>query len=329
MTTTAEAPAPWDRYWAYGNLHSFSQVHDGNYQGCVAAFWQERFQDLSAGARIVDVATGNGAVAMLALDASDRAGGDFAIAGTDLADIDPVNRFDDQALREKARRIRFHARTPAEALPFDDGAVDLVCSQFGIEYSDLARSIPEVGRVLTAGGQAAFIMHHHQSAIVRSAFEESAQAGYVLDEVKLYLKARNLLRAMAADGSARRRSRPNPKIARKRQAVDQAIARIEDAAQRTANANLLRGPLNYVREVLAMAERRPAAEALEWLEEARQRVLATRARLEDMKRAGRSDADMQTLQELLRDNGFADIEHAPLLQEDRQLIGWRVTARRT
>lgn len=39
----------WDRYWAYGGLHSFSQVTDGNYQGAIAEFWRARFGDLESG----------------------------------------------------------------------------------------------------------------------------------------------------------------------------------------------------------------------------------------------------------------------------------------
>lgn len=60
----ASATDPWDRHWAYGNLHSFSQVTHGNYGGHIAALRGERFAALPEGACIVDVATGNDAVAL-------------------------------------------------------------------------------------------------------------------------------------------------------------------------------------------------------------------------------------------------------------------------
>ncbi len=91
----------WDRYWAYGNIHSFSQVSGGNYQGAIADFWKSRFETLESESRILDIATGNGAIALLALESSDQRSAHFEILGVDLADIDPSRQVKDPSLAGK------------------------------------------------------------------------------------------------------------------------------------------------------------------------------------------------------------------------------------
>lgn len=329
MTTVFESD-PWDRYWAYGNLHSFSQVSHGNYGGAIAAFWQERFEALPQGACIVDVATGNGAVALLAVDTAAAAGRAFTVHGTDLAAIDPVNQVSDDALRERLARIHFHPRTPAESLPFADATIDLVCSQFGIEYSDTARSIPELARVLRPGGQAALILHHHDASIVRAARDEARGIDHVIDDARVYLKTRNFLRALAQTRSQRGGSAGAlpPKAAKKRRAVDEAIESVQKAAREQANPRALLGPLNYVQEVLAMTGKVGANEALDWLEEARRRVVSMRQRLADMQTAACTEADIDALAQQLDAAGLDAIENAVFNDANGSITGWRVEAAR-
>ena len=329
--TTASDSDPWDRYWAYGNLHSFSQVTQGNYGGAIAGFWQERFETLPDDARIVDVATGNGAVALLALDTATATGRTFTVHGTDLAAIDPVTQVADAPIRERLAPIHFHPRTPAEALPFDDATIDLVCSQFGLEYSDTARSIPELARVLRAGGQAALILHHGDSSFVRSAREEASGIDYVVEEARVYLKTRNFLRALAETRSPRSaagRALP-PKAAKKRRAVDEAVTAVQKAARDRADPRELLGPLNYVQEVLAMTGKVGPNEALGWLEEARQRVVAMRRRLADMQAAACTEEDIAVLKRRLEAAGFDAIRTAILEDENAAITGWSVQATRS
>ncbi|MFW5969905.1 MAG: class I SAM-dependent methyltransferase [Halofilum sp. (in: g-proteobacteria)] len=330
MTAVPESD-PWDRYWAYGNLHSFSQVTEGNYGGRIASFWRHHFEALADGACIVDIATGNGAVALLALDAAAGTGRTFRIHGTDLAAIDPATRIADADLRERLQRIRFHPRTPAESLPFADASVDLACSQFGLEYSDTTRSIPELARVLRPGGRAALILHHHASSIVRSAREEARGLDYVLDEARVYLKTRNFLRALAETRSQRGRSGGTlpPKATKKRRAVDDAIESVQNAARGQPNPRVLLGSLNYVQEVLAMTGRVGADEALGWLEEARQRVVAMRRRLADMQAAACTDEDVTAMVQKLDMAGFEAIRIGVFDDDNGATTGWRVEATRT
>lgn len=324
MTSTREALEQWDRYWAYGNLHSFSQVFDDNYRGEIANFWRARFVRLPAGAHVVDIATGNGAIALLALRESDRLGRSFKVSGVDLAAIDPAAKIKDESLRGELQRIVFHSRTSAEQLPFEDGSVDMVCSQFGIEYSDVSRSASEIARVIKPGGRLAFIVHHAGSLLLAGTRREIDHLAFVLEEARLYLRARNLLRARAESGTGRR----GTKIKKKEQGLREALSRIDQEASRHVNSNMLLGPARYVREIFAASNRMSPREALGWLEEAQARVLANRRRLLDMTAAARDEEGIAELADRLVTQGLCMDEPRPVRQDDRAILGWGVEGRR-
>lgn len=317
----------WDRYWAYGNIHSFSQVAGGNYQGVVAEFWRSRFEMLGEGSRILDVATGNGAIALLALETGGRLARGFEVHGVDMADIEPGKQVKDPSLAESLSRIRFRGRTPAESLPFEDSCFDMVCSQFGVEYSDMSRSIPEIARVLRSGGRFAAIMHHRDSVLLNATRDELAQLDFVLNDVKLYLRGRNLLREMSEEWrGSKGRGRPSPKLQKKRRALEEAMGRIRDAADKSVNPNMLLGPARYVQEIFGALDRAPPGELLEWLDEALRRVTANQRRLLDMTEAARCEQDLDQLRELLATSGFDNIELAAFQQDGGGVLGWRLDA---
>lgn len=323
MAADAADIEQWDRYWAFGGLHSFSQVASGNYQGAIADFWRERFAELAADMQVIDIATGNGAVALLALEAADEAGIEIGIDGVDLASIDPLNNVEDAALHESLRRIRFHPRTSAGNLPFEDDSVDLVCSQYGLEYGDLPTSVREIGRVCRSDATVALVLHHEGSLPLQATATEIAQLDFVLDETKLWLHARNVLRAMAE-----RKGSTSAKIERKQRALNEALQRIQQQARASSSPRMLLGPTNYIREILSMVGRVSFSKLLDLLEETRQRVLANRQRLIDMQRAACSESDLRDLQLLLEEQGFVTSVSGPLREHDGGLLGWYLVAER-
>lgn len=317
----------WDRYWAYGNLHSFSQVAAGNYDGVVGTFWRDFFHARADGDRILDIATGNGAIPLLAREVAAADGRHFDIVATDLAAIDPATQVADPAWRAELAAVRFCPRTPAEALPFDAETFDCVSSQFGLEYSDLARSLPEIGRVLRPGGAVGLVMHHARSAAVEAARRETAQLAFVLDDARVFALARKLLRALA-DLPPTRRGKPPAAVARKRAALDRAIQQVEQEARSETHDRMLLGPLNYVREVLTIAERKGPNAALGWLDEARSRMQALHDRLAAMQAAALTEEAIGRFTE-----GFppAGLERPAIktLSEHDDLVGWQILTRKT
>ncbi|QIK95334.1 class I SAM-dependent methyltransferase [Sphingomonas sp. HDW15A] len=169
----------WDRFWRYDRLSSFETGPGAaNYSGETAEGWRKFFADIPYGGAMLDIATGNGAIAVLAVEA----GRNLDVTGSDLADIAP-----DQFVTtsDALRQVTFRGRTNAELLPFEDSTFDAVTSQFGIEYSDMAKSLPEAMRVLKSGGRLRLAMHAAEGAVVHDTNRSLADADFLLDRAQL------------------------------------------------------------------------------------------------------------------------------------------------
>lgn len=159
--------AVWSRYWSHGVAHSCGGSYGNRYEGSLAQFWRTASSGLRPGARMLDIATGNGAVPQLLLASTANS---ISCDAIDLARPEP--QWIAGLPRHKRGRIRFHGEQAAETLPFADGHFDLVSSQYGLEYTDLARSVPEILRVLRPGGRVCLITHHADARPVRLAATE-------------------------------------------------------------------------------------------------------------------------------------------------------------
>lgn len=176
MNKQPRAHPAWDRFWKYDRLSSFlSSPGAPNYGPPIADGWRAFFDSLPDGARILDLATGNGAVAVMAVEAKRH----FTVTGADLADVRPT----DFVTTGKAalEQVRFLANTPAEALPLPDSSIDAVVSQYGVEYSDMDRSVPEAVRVLAPGGRLRFATHAAEGAVARDTSNAIADADFLID----------------------------------------------------------------------------------------------------------------------------------------------------
>lgn len=185
----------WNDYWHFDRLASFDDLGGTNYREELAAGWKCFFDSLPEGASILDLATGNGAIAVLAAEAGRRAGKHFRIVAVDAADINPCLYVTKH--RDELAAIEFRPATPIENLPWPDASFDAVVSQYGVEYSDLSRSIPELARVVAPGGKARLIMHADEGAVVERSRRAIADIDFLLHDVDLAGKEESCLRAVA------------------------------------------------------------------------------------------------------------------------------------
>ena len=156
----------WTDYWQQGHLTSFGEDIKGNYQGPLAQGWQQFFETLEDNSTILDVGCGNGSLILLAEATRPKK---FIYTGVDAATLTLP------ATLEQGH-IQFLQNTPAEALPLEDNSLDVVISQFGIEYSDIEVSFTEVARVAKNNADIRFVMHHVESFIVAPNLEILAAA---------------------------------------------------------------------------------------------------------------------------------------------------------
>lgn len=162
----------WSDFWRAGSITTFMGRFADNYDGIVLEFWRKIFDALPRAARIVDLATGNGALALLASQYSEARGVEFEVTGVDFAATDPKQMLRSRDIGPAFNRIRFLPSTRIEQTGLPDGTFDLVCSQFGFEYAEGRAAVAEAVRLM-AGDKAIFaaMMHREDSAIVEQARE--------------------------------------------------------------------------------------------------------------------------------------------------------------
>ncbi|WP_127346695.1 class I SAM-dependent methyltransferase [Pseudidiomarina mangrovi] len=182
----------WSAYWqTSGVLNSFAEgnVKDG-YSGELKQFWEHQFASAPATAKIIDIGTGNGALAILAYDYGRANQRHFSVEGLDKAVINPAKQFEQQpTIAKKLKAITFHSAVAAEELPFADQSVDLAVSQFGFEYSDRKESMRALAKALKPGAKAIFVSHHSNSELTKNSQHAVEVLRYCLEVSPLFQQA--------------------------------------------------------------------------------------------------------------------------------------------
>lgn len=182
----------WSNLWATGVADTFG--HPGGHEGSappLAQIWQEWFGTLPPRASVLDIGTGNGALALLMLRSAATKTTCDAI---DLAQLSP-RWIDSQPATQRAR-VRFHSGVDCAELPFPSQSFDAVCSQFGIEYAGMALALPEALRVLRPNGQLRLALHAENARPARLAREELTHAQW-LSDCGWWEASRDMARAMS------------------------------------------------------------------------------------------------------------------------------------
>lgn len=191
----------WDLWWKDGVKASCLEGAKGGYTGETERRWGEVFAALPKGSKVLDVCTGNGAVAAIAQRTSDQRQLGLDITAMDRAKIDPP-RFvrGDKALK----KITFLAERDVEDTGLPDAGYDIVTSQYGVEYADLDRALPELARLVAPGGRVCIATHAAEGTPARDAAREIELCHYLLDELGLFTATHKALDAMAMPLSGNR-----------------------------------------------------------------------------------------------------------------------------
>lgn len=191
MPEDQEKAYNWDLYWAHGFLTSCANAFPGNYEGRIRELWEDFFARLPAGARILDVATGNGAIALLAAEYSLANDARFETHGIDSARIDPASAWTGEP--EVLAAVNFHGQTSAEQTGFPDGHFQAVTGQYALEYTDIGPTLAELARVMAPGASGRFLLHHPDSIVIQTSVRERAHGQLLFEEALLFDKAERLL----------------------------------------------------------------------------------------------------------------------------------------
>lgn len=283
----------WDDFWSQGFITTFGETLSENYTGELRVFWENLFSSVKDEQIILDLATGNGAIACIAADVTSRHGKLVSILASDVAKIsdDIKSRQETKILRSS---IKFFSKTPCEKLPFAQNQINLATSQFGIEYSDWNQSLREIFRILKPGASAHFICHHESSSIVKSSMSEIEIYDSALKKHDIFSAATEFVQNF--DSSDREKS------ARSSQHLNKVVNefRLEFQEQPLCSAIIaeIAESMKRLRSIGAKA-------TLDHLTRATIEFESARARLKDMKSAALGAKDIENVLKISESEGFS------------------------
>jgi ubiquinone/menaquinone biosynthesis C-methylase UbiE len=311
----------WETYYRGGALATCPSGPAGTYDLEAREAWATFFRDLPEGARILDVGTGNGAVALIARQTAAELQRHWEIEATDKAQIDPQRHVPQGA--QLLEGIRFHAGTATEDLPFPHEYFDAVSGHYALEYMQPGAALGEIHRVLRPGGRAQFVIHHANSLLVRSAKVSLREGQLVLQETKIYRRLQKLVgMGQVAKSTAER-------AAADLQAAIRALKQALPAARQAGGGRILIVTLDAVQKLLAARTKtRPELVARE-VDHAEDELRASIRRLNDLVNHALGEAEMEALERRAAEVGFSVAERVPQYHAGRNLIGWRLLLARS
>lgn len=306
----------WTRYWASGASHSCGTSYGERYGGTIAAFWRTVHDDTPAGSRLLDVATGSGAIPRLWR----------TWRGSDTWDAVDLAASAPSWVAEAGAALRFRGSVRAESLPFPAASFDLVTSQYGLEYCDLALAVPEVLRVRAPQGGVAFVLHHVDSRPVTLARTELSHLEWALGPDGLLAACAGMLGpvAEATTPQGRERLARDPAAEAARLRFNAAQTALRERAKIPDGADVLGEIRDGVGAMLQSAMRQGAAQARVQLDAWTLALADHRVRLEELCTHALGSTAAQALGAQFAAAGLqADLG---TLDEGPHLMGWTLRA---
>lgn len=240
-----------------------------------ADHWQEYARTLPRNARVLDLASGDGAV-MAHLLGVRR---DLKMQGVDRA----------TTLPKPPRGAKLRGGVSMENLPLPDGHFAVVTSQFGFEYGEMGKAAAEVSRVLQAKGSFALMTHRLDGPIVAHNRARRTQLTWALEEQQLLRQARNSLGLRTAGIAAL----PRP-----------IIEAPELAARQFGEGSAAWQIAAAVRETLHLGRQDRPANVSRVLDDIESKAENELGRINSLEQAAMAVADREALVALLADAGL-------------------------
>lgn len=318
--------AQWSEYWKAGSITTFQDMFTGNYDREIGAFWAGIFSAQADGTRLVDLACGNGALALLAAMYSRESGRQFEIDALDFAEIrQPAGK----ESRELWSMIRFFPHRRLEDTGLESGAYQLAVSQFGIEYGERKATIEELDRILApTGATLAFMCHRADSEIIRQS-RNALQHSDICNASKapgIVRKLQEKLAQVYAVGKDPARDRACEKL---RARLNAAIGELHDAADRLDDPRhlhfFIKGCMAPFDATNMQSKSLPQRLAL--LDQLDRECAAFEGRMKDLLSAALDQDTLAAWERELSSRGFMVASSEPVIM-DEKLFGHALVLRR-
>ena len=308
----------WSQYWLQGHPTTFGAYFGDGYTGAIADFITEGILSSSSGSMsIAEFCCGNGAslapLAGLALP--------IEYTGIDLAEV-KINRETASLCQASGIDVTMVPNTGVENTPLEDNSQDLVLSIYGIEYSDIQKTIAEARRVLIDGGRLRALMHHSESSVAkmsRRALNEfhSNDITRVTQNLAAINNALNRLKS-----PQQLKLDPEAEVARSK--INGLCNKyLGDTDPVTGNAFMIDHMSGGLRFFQMLGQ--PRDVRTRFIEDLELESRSSRERHQQMVDVAYDEASMSTLATTMRENGWCSVNFEPY-KNNEGVIGWSLTA---
>lgn len=314
---SGQVAASWETYWQ-GTGDAGAYTSGGVSHPAILGFWDEFFrtvrQDYGA-PRIVDIASGNGAVVERALAALGGEQADFTSVDVSAAAIANI----------RSRFPQVHGIVAdARSIPLDTNGFDVVTSQFGVEYAGM-EAIEEAARLVKAQGRISLLLHSQASSIHKEC-EDSLGAIVRLKESKFIPYASRMFQAGfdACRGADRA---PYEAAATRLAPAVKALESIMAQYGQHVAGNTIARLYSDVDRMHRAIQRYDPAEVLDWLDRMDGELDAFEGRMTSMCESALDAEAFDRVCDVVRERGYATMLAGPLYAPgDGRPLAWALVA---
>ena len=308
--------AAWSSYWSEGNITSFPNLFAENYGGDISCFWSETFSVLRKHNRVLDICTGNGAIAILARDYINRRNIGCDIHAIDVAKIQSHELQDSDAT---FNNIKFHSGVAVEKTRFPDNYFDLIVGQFALEYCNIEDGIKELSRIIRKDGVIVLMMHHANSITVKNTHD-------IIDIGKVFLKEPNIFFRLRkyAEQYSRQKIKDAPKVIQKRNQLMVSLNEVNKLFRQFPNNSFLQITLDNIKYIAERIHNNSSVQISE-IREFEKTVKYHLIRMQDQRDAASDIEKMSELEELFHRYKFISVKFKPYYM-DGVLFAWTLKA---
>ena len=317
-TKNSKKIAAWSSYWSEGNVTSLPNLFAENYGGDVLRFWNESFATLRDDSRLLDICTGNGAIALLARDYADHRKIRCKIHAVDVAEIQPISH---ERGAPTSNAVQFHSGVAVETTHCRSGFFDLIVGQFALEYCNTEAAVQELSRIAKESGTLVLMMHHADSLTAQRTREFIDIAEDFLKEPTVFYRLRKY-----AEQSFRHRSANARQVAQKRQQLIESLNEANRLSSRFPNNRFLSVTLDNLKHLADRVHNDPKMR-MEEIREFERIVTHHLVRMRDQRDASLDSDMINNIRELLIRNGFSSVHYEPYFL-GRDLFAWTLKASR-
>lgn len=310
----------WDSYWHDSRILSTVAESSPEAEATLETHWREFFADLPNGAAILDLACGNGHVALIAARLSQETGKGFRIYGIDAAAIDPPKYVPKEEL---LKTIEFTAQTPIEQMPYPQGQFDAVVSQYGIEFAD-SRALAEAARVLKRGGKFCAITFAANTLPVTQSASKMRQSQYLINSTKLFDMATAVAQALhniEKNPSEESQGRDSKKYLEKfSKEVEATMAKFKHS-----DSEIVEAVITSLQHVFVIRKTTEIATQVNMIALMKKRIATHIARLDAITRAALGDSALLGFKRKLADAGMGNVASGSVALPGGTVIGHKIS----